>query len=78
MKRLNEAPKPRVSDRCLNGDDPNLNARNQRSFSAMAWNLKIRSDHGAFVVVMGVTPHQGVSESGTQGEGTQIFQLQEA
>lgn len=42
----------------------------------MAKRLKIRPDHGAFVVVMGVTPHQGVLESSTQGEGTQVFQLQ--
>jgi group II intron reverse transcriptase/maturase len=42
----------------------------------MAKRLKIRPDHGAFVVVVGVTPHQGVLESSTQGEGTQVFQLQ--
>jgi group II intron reverse transcriptase/maturase len=39
--------------------------------------LKIRPDDGAFVVVDGATTIQGAREGRVQGEGTQVFHLQE-
>jgi hypothetical protein len=39
--------------------------------------LNIRRDDGAFVVVGGVTATQGAQEGCVQGEGMQVFLLQE-